>query len=301
MRTSSIKYLVRTGTKSLWINRVMTFASFCVMLVSMLLIGLAILTSVNINRIIGAIEDKNEVVVQIYDTTPQSEIESLQTKLENTENVASVTFYPREQALEDIKADMTPDEQSLFDYFDDNPLPDTFRIKIDDISLMGDTVLFVSQYDFVETVSQPTDFATLLTDVRNIISAISLGVVVVLIIICLIIISNTTRASVFARKKEIEIMKYVGATNTFINLPFFVEGLLTGLLAAAVASVVTKLVYDAMYNAFSSGFQLWSALGVSSLIPSSDIMIFVFLGYIAAGIVIGAIGITMSTRKHLRV
>lgn len=301
MKASSVKYLIKLGVRSVWVNRVMTFASFCIMLVSMMLIGLAVLTSMNLNRIIGSIEDKNEVIVQIYDTAPDSEVEALGDKLRKTANVAEVRFYSRDEALEDIKADMSEEEQTLFDMFEENPLPNVYRIKIDDLSLMSETVLFIASYDFVEQVREPTDFAALLTDIRNIIAFISIGVVAALVIVCLVIISNTTRTSVFTRRKEISIMKYVGATNTFIRVPFFVEGLMVGLLAAAVASVLTKLIYDAVFNIFAEGFKLWSYIGVSSLIPSGEVMLLVTLCYIGAGALIGAIGTTISTGKHLKV
>lgn len=301
MKASSFKYLVKLGARSVWVNRIMTFASFCIMLVSMMLVGLSVLTSMNLTKIIGAIEDKNEVVVQLYDSTPEVTKTLLGAQLREMSNISEVVFFSKDDALEDIKKDMSPDEQTLFDLFDENPLPDTYRVKIKDISLMSETVQAIAHLDFVESVKEPTDFASLLTSIRSIITFISIGVVTALIIVCLVIISNTTRTSVFTRRKEISIMKYVGATNSFIRIPFFVEGLLTGVVAAAIATLLTKLIYDAVFGVFAEGFQLWSILGVSSLIPFKEVWIFVALGYVATGALIGAIGTTISTAKHLKV
>ena len=301
MKVSSFKYLVNQGIKSIWVNRLMSFASLCIMTVSLLMVGLSVLVSVNITKMIGNIESKNEVIVVIADGAPQVSIDDLGNQLKSHNNVASVTFFSKDEAWVDMQKDMTEDEKELFQYIDSSPLPDTYRVRIKDISKLKTTCADFESYSFVDEVNAPTDFASILTSLRNIVAFLSSAIIAALIIVCLVIISNTTRTSVFARRKEINIMKYVGATNGFIKVPFFVEGTVIGVVSAIIATITTKIAYDSIFGFFENDFQLWSMFGVSSLIPFNQLAWKVFLAYLLCGIVIGAIGTVISTRKHLNV
>ena len=301
MKVSSFKYLVNQGIKSIWVNRLMSFASLCIMTVSLLMVGLSVLVSVNITKMIGNIESKNEVIVVIADGAPQVSIDDLGNQLKSHNNVASVTFFSKDEAWVDMQKDMTEDEKELFQYIDSSPLPDTYRVRIKDISKLKTTCADFESYSFVDEVNAPTDFASILTSLRNIVAILSSAIIAALIIVCLVIISNTTRTSVFARRKEINIMKYVGATNGFIKVPFFVEGTVIGVVSAIIAKKKKKIAYDSIFGFFENDFQLWSMFGVSSLIPFNQLAWKVFLAYLLCGIVIGAIGTVISTRKHLNV
>ena len=271
------------------------------MTVSLLMVGLSVLVSVNITKMIGNIESKNEVIVVIADGAPQVSIDDLGNQLKSHNNVASVTFFSKDEAWVDMQKDMTEDEKELFQYIDSSPLPDTYRVRIKDISKLKTTCADFESYSFVDEVNAPTDFASILTSLRNIVAILSSAIIAALIIVCLVIISNTTRTSVFARRKEINIMKYVGATNGFIKVPFFVEGTVIGVVSAIIATITTKIAYDSIFGFFENDFQLWSMFGVSSLIPFNQLAWKVFLAYLLCGIVIGAIGTVISTRKHLNV
>lgn len=301
MKVSSVNYLVRQGVKSIWTNRMMSFASFCIMLVSLLMVGLSVMVSINLNRIIGGIEDKSEVVVQITDNIPQSDIDALGEKLKALPNVNTVEFYSKESAWENMMKDMTNEEKELFQYADDNPLPNTYRITVVDIQKMSETTTQIDTFENVESTKSPTAFADVLISIRRILTVVSGAIVLALIVVCLIIISNTTRASVFARRKEINIMKYVGATNAFIRIPFFIEGMVVGILAAAGALVLTKFAYEGVYSIFNDDFKLWNILGVKNLYSFKDMFWHVTAAYAAAGALIGAIGTSISTGKHLKV
>ena len=268
MKVSSFKYLVNQGIKSIWVNRLMSFASLCIMTVSLLMVGLSVLVSVNITKMIGNIESKNEVIVVIADGAPQVSIDDLGNQLKSHNNVASVTFFSKDEAWVDMQKDMTEDEKELFQYIDSSPLPDTYRVRIKDISKLKTTCADFESYSFVDEVNAPTDFASILTSLRNIVAILSSAIIAALIIVCLVIISNTTRTSVFARRKEINIMKYVGATNGFIKVPFFVEGTVIGVVSAIIATITTKIAYDSIFGFFENDFQLWSMFGVSRLIST---------------------------------
>lgn len=301
MKVSSFRYLVNQGLKSIWTNRMMSFASFCIMLVSLLMVGISVLASINLNRIIGGIEDKSEVVVQIKDNITDSDIQELESKIKQIPNVNTLEFYSKESAWENMIKDMSEEERELFQYADDNPLPDTFRLTVVDIQKMAETTTQIDTFENVESTKSPTAFADVLISIRRILTIVSAAIVLALIIVCLIIISNTTRASVFARRKEINIMKYVGATNSFIRIPFFVEGMIVGILAAAGALVLTKFAYEGVYNIFNDDFKLWNILEVKNLYSFKDMFWPITIAYAAVGALIGAVGTSISAGKHLKV
>ncbi len=302
MKLSSINYLVGKGISSVWKNKMMSFASFCIMLVSLLMVGLSVLASININKIISGIEGKNEVIVIVKDDSTDEVITALESSIKDIGNVDTVSFYSKEEAWKSMIENMSKEEQDLFQYAEgDNPLPDTYKVSVKDIEKMADTTNRMSTLEGVESVKASNEFADVLISIRNIFSVIALAVVVALIIVCLVIISNTTRTSVFARRKEINIMKYVGATNKFIKIPFQIEGTIVGLLAAVAAFILTMFVYKGVFNLFQGNYQLWSILGINSLYSFRTIFLPVAIAYLAAGAIIGAIGTTISTSKYVKV
>lgn len=279
----------------------MSFASFCIILVSLLMVGVSVLTTINLNRIIGGIEDQSEASVVIKDDTTKEQHDALRQQIEALPNVATVEFYSKDEAWEKMKSDMSDEQQDLFRYADENPLPDTFRVTVKDISAMSETSMQIETFENVDSVKSPTQFADVLVSIKNILMIIMTAVIAALIVVCLIIISNTTRASVFARRKEINIMKYVGATNGFIRIPFFIEGMVVGIIAAAGALLLTKFAYEGVYNIFKNDMSLWSILGVDNLYPFSEMFVKVTASYLISGAIIGAVGTSISAGKHLKV
>ncbi|MDO5125181.1 MAG: permease-like cell division protein FtsX [Ruminococcus sp.] len=301
MKASSVKYLTGQGLKSIWTNRMMSFASFCIILVSLLMVGLSVLLSINLNRIIGGIEGKSEVIVQIKDDTDDKAQAELKEKLEAIPNVNGVEFYSKEEAWKNMLEGMTEEEKGFFQYADDNPLPDTYRLTVVDIKKMDETTTQIDTFESVESTRSPTAFADVLISIRRVFTIISSAIIIALILVCMIIISNTTRASVFARRKEINIMKYVGANNSFIRIPFFIEGMIVGIIAAGVALLLTRFAYNGVYNILNDDFKLWNILGVKSLFSFRELLWPVTIAYAVTGAFIGAVGTSISIGKHLKV
>lgn len=301
MRISSLRYLVGMGFKSIWKNRMMSFASFCIILVSLLMVGMSVLTSLNLSRIINGIERKSEVIVQIKDGISEEELETLTKEIIMIPNVNELEFYSRDEAWKDMVENMSKEEQDLFKYADDNPLPDVFRMTVLDVSKMTETTTQIGALNNVESVRSPIAFADTLISIQRVVTIISAAIIIALVLVCFIIISNTTRASVFARRKEINIMKYVGATNNFIKIPFFIEGMIVGIIAAVCALGLTKVAYDGIYQIFNTDFGLWRVLELKNIYSFSELFVKVSVSYLVAGAVIGAIGTSISTGKHLKV
>ncbi|MBR6336229.1 MAG: permease-like cell division protein FtsX [Ruminococcus sp.] len=301
MRFSSMRYLVGQGFKSIWKNRMMSFASFCIILVSLLMVGLSALASLNLSKIINGIEDKSEAIVVIKDGITEEEKTALTKEITLIPNVNELKFYSKDEAWKSMVEDMPKDEQDLFKYADDNPLPDTFKMTVVDIKKMSETTAQISSMKNVDSVKSPTSFTDMLISIQRVVTIISAAIIIALVLVCLIIISNTTRASVFTRRKEINIMKYVGATNTFIRIPFFIEGMIVGIIAAACALFLTQFAYEGVYKIFSTDFSLWAVLGMQNLYSFDSLFKIVAVSYAVAGALIGAVGTSISTGKHLKV
>lgn len=301
MKVSGLKYLAGQGVENIWKNRMMAFASFCVLLVSLLLVGVATLFYMNISSMVGGIEDKNEIIVYLNEDTNEEQISVLKGQLSQIDNIADVNFYSKEESFEDLKASMN-DYQMLFDSLgDDNPLVDAYRLRVKDIDRIEDTIVQIETLDHIYSIRAPMDFVNLLMELRRIITVVCSVIIVALIIISVVIIANTTKASVFARRSEIQIMKYVGATNAFIRIPFFVEGMVTGFFAGCVAFVITWVSYDSLANLLTKQTDIVSVIGRSSIMSFGQVAGVVVVAYIGIGVLFGALGSVLSMRKHLNV
>ena len=261
----------------------MTFASFCILLVSLIMVGFAILVSINLDKVIGNIEEKSEVVVVVEDKVSKQSMTQIQSKIESIPNVTDLRLYSRDEAWKDMMEKMTDAQKDYFKYADDNPLPDVFRLKVKDIKKMNDTTAQIETFEGVESVQSPTEFADILINFRRIFVIVAIAIVVALVLVSLIIISNTTRASVFARRKEINIMKYVGATNSFIRIPFFIEGMVVGLIASGCALVITKFAYEGVYRILNEDYKLFGVFGLNNIYSFDSMFWPVTLSYLVAG------------------
>lgn len=300
MRTSNVTYLIKKGITSVWKNFIMSLASFSILLVSLLQVSCAVLFVLNVNIVMGNIEDTNELTIYVKDGATEAQVAHINDVLTNNRDLTDVKYYSKEDALEDFRQDMQ-EYSELLDYLEENPMPETFLARVTDLTKIRYTVDVISGIEGVEQVKAPYEFAGAIVNIRNTITIITAAVLAALIIVSVVIVSNTIRTSVFARRNEITIMKYVGATNGFIKLPFFVEGMFIGVLAGAAAWGLTWVIYDAVFALFSDNLSLWQMFGFYNLIPFSDIIWPLLAINCAAGALLGAVGTTISTGKYLKV
>ena len=299
MRTSNFTYLIHKGISSVWKNFIMSFASFCILLVSLIEISCSVLLMMNVNIVMGNIEDTNEITIYVSESATDAQVEHIKQTLEKNRDLTNVKYYSKEDALADFREDMA-DYAELLDYLEDNPMPETFLARVTDISKIRYVVDVISSVEGVEQVKAPYDFAGALVDIRNTFSIIFVAMLAVLIMVSVVIVSNSIRTSVFSRRAEIDIMKYVGATRGFIRLPFFVEGMFIGLVSGAAAWGVTWKIYDSVYKLFSSDLTIWQMFGFYGLVPFEDIRWTVLAGNLAAGALLGALGTLIIMNKHLK-
>lgn len=300
MRTSNVSYLIKKGISSVWKNFIMSFASFSILLVSLLQVSMTVLIMMNLNIIMGNIEDTNEITVFIEDGVSEAQVNKIHNTLNNNDTLTDVRFIPKEEGLENFKENMG-EYSELLSYLDENPVPDTFLVRVKDLKNIKLAVTAISSIDGVELVKTSDDFAGALINIRNTFTVIIIAVLATLIIVSVIVVSNTIRTSVFARRNEISIMKYVGATNTFIKLPFFVEGTFIGILSGVAAWGLTWFIYDSVFALFTDNLSLWEMFGFFNLIPFNSISPFVLIINCVTGAVLGAVGTVFSTGKYLKV
>lgn len=303
MKVSGVRYLADQGIENIWKNKMMAFATFCVLLISLLLVGISGLFYVNLNSMIKGLGSQNEVAVFMNVGTTEEENSAAEEAIKAIPNVDRVTFIPKEEGLSRQKSNL-PNAQKIFeDYIgsDASFMPDGFSVTVKDTDEIADTTAKITAIANIQSASASPQVAEFLRELRRVVSLIAGAIIIALAVVSMIIISNTTKASVFARREEIQIMKYVGATNAFIRMPFFVEGMVTGFFAGAGAYFVTWAIYSSAYEMITEQGMLMNTFGVSSLIPFGDIRFIVVLGYLVFGSLIGAIGSVVSTRKHIDV
>lgn len=300
MRTSNVTYLVKKGISSIWKNFLMSFASFCILMVSLLLVSCAVLLMMNVNKIMSNIEDTNEITIYLKEDISDKQVEHIKSVLEKNQDITDVKYYSKEQALDDFRDNMA-EYSELLDYLDKNPMPETFLVSVKDLSKIRHVVNTVNDIEGVEQTKAPYDFASVLIQIRNTFTLIGGAVLVALVVVSIVIVSNSIRTSVFARRNEISIMRYVGATSGFIKAPFFVEGMFIGILAGAAAWGLTWLIYDSVFALFSADLTVWQMFGFYGLTPFGDIMWYVLAVNCAAGALLGAVGTVFSTGKYLKV
>lgn len=303
MKLSGVKYLADQGVENIWKNKMMAFATFCVLLISLLLVGMAGLFYVNVNSMIQGLGSQNEVVVLMQLGTTDEQNTAAQEAIAAIENVDTIDFISKEEALDRQRTNL-PSAQRIFnDYIGDDAsfMPDGFSVTVKNNDQIADTTAKIAAIDGVQSANASPQISEFLRELRRVVSLIAGAVIIALAVVSMIIISNTTKASVFARREEIQIMKYVGATNAFIRMPFFVEGMVTGFVAGVGSFFITWAVYRSIYNVLINQSMLMNTFGAGSLIPFNKIRIIVLIAYIVVGAFIGALGSVISTRKHIDV
>lgn len=285
-------YLVKEGFKNVWSNRIMSIASVCVLVSCLILTGAAELLSLNVEKVVDSVGQSNETTVYLKDSVSELEAVYIGKDIEKIDNVTSVRFYSKDDAFETYRAELGDE---LFERISEesNPLPDSYIVAMDDLSLYEDTIKKIQAVDGVDTISNRSEIAKKLTDISNLVNMICIWVVIALVIISLFIIANTIRATMYSRRFEISIMKSVGATNSFVRLPFLVEGMIIGLISSIVATGCISFLYNAGMNAIEQFIPFTS-------IPLSDVIIFVAAAYLIAGVLIGFFGSFISIRKYLK-
>ncbi len=292
MNVSSIRYLIREGFRSIWQNALMAAASVGVLVSCLFLTGGAYLIFANLSSAFDWVYSQNVVAVYADRDCKTAELLDLQMELEALDNVKSVEMISKEEMLEQHSGDL-PEE--VYDSLqgEDNPMPDTFLVTVEDLSNYERTVADIRGLAHVEDINYNGDIAATLTNIRSTVFSIGGWVVALLLVVSLFIISNTIKLTVYNRRLEVRIMKSVGATNAFIRTPFMVEGMILGLCSAVVAYGVLYYVYGRLAGMFTFGM-------MGSPDEFSTHAVVLLVGFLLAGVLIGAGGSAISVSRYLK-
>lgn len=297
MTGSSLKYLIKEGFRNTWTNRMMSIASICVLLSCLVLIGSASMLFLNINSVVERVEQENVIMVFIENKTEDSAVTSMGDKLKAINNIERVEFVPKEEAWAEQLETMEKAQAQFFTQISsDIPLPDAYKVTVKDLSQFTQTVSEIEKLDNIETVRQNTDVAKKLETISHGVTIMAIGIISVLFVISLFIISNTIKITVYSRRLEISIMKSVGATNSFVRLPFVVEGMVLGVVSALVSLGIVWGVYEAAIRYFKD---LLSSIGLIAL-NFTDYAIYMLLVFLIIGIISGVGGSLITMGKYLR-
>ena len=297
MRFSSFAYLVGQGLHNMRANRLMTFASMGVQTVCMILVGAALLFSMNIDAMVEYIGEQNESYVYLVDGLSDEQITAAGDAIKAVPGVVSVTYISPTDVLTEFD-DMLSSYTNLTDTFaEDNPFHSMYKVVVDDVANIDPIIEDLSVIENVESVSATRELSKLFVSIQTVVNYISYGLVAVLALVSIVVINNTIRLTVFARRKEIGIMKLVGATNGFIRWPFVYEGFMLGLLGAVIAFFLQW----ALYAAVARGVDSNDTLQLIQVMPFSELWAPVAAVFALAGIVIGVGGSLSAIRKFLQV
>ena len=312
MSGSSFRYLIKEGFRNTWTNRMMSVASICVLLSCLVLIGSASMIFLNINSLVSKIENENVIMVYIGDKTleesnndnsldidstiTQQDIDEMGEKLRAMSNVQDVEFVAKETAWQEQLDTMEDAQAELFSEDKDKiPLPNAYKVTVRDLSQFKATVDEIKQLDHIYTVRQNTDLAKKLDTISRGISVIAIVIIAVLFVISLFIISNTIKLTVYSRRLEISIMKSVGATNSFVQLPFIVEGIILGVISGVISLGAVWGFYEFAVSRLKDVF---SSIGLDAL-KFVDYALPMLGVFVAIGVVSGVGGSLITMRKYL--
>ena len=369
MKFSSMRYLAGEGVKNAWVNRLMTIASVGVLVACMVIIGLAILISENVNKAVGNLEQQNVVMAYMkdynwalygggsdadtssgtdssasdasQDTASDSEEAEAGTSVESSEgsegtesttddtdkadengikpsdyvihndeeakalcdeiakidNVAAVEYITSEEGLESVKESMIEGQESYFTFLDDeygNPMSGAAKITMTDMSKFDETIDKIMELDGVDTIQSQSDLADKIAAIKRGVGIAGFWIIAILMVISLVIVSNTIRVTMYNRKLEISIMKAVGATDSFVRIPFVVEGMLIGLVSALIAEGLLYFCYRVATET------IIATLGTTDIVYYSDVAWWLLLVFIGIGIFAGVLGSVIMISKYLR-
>ena len=295
MRLKTGEYFIQEVFHSLRRNNWMTFASIGTVAVSLFVLGVFLILVLNMNRLAGMLESQVQISVYLEDHLTDREKRQIGYDIESLQGIDTVTYVDREEAKARLKERLGDQKYLLDALSDDNPLPDAFEVTVTTPSVVESAAEAIDSLQGVEEAKYGQDVVEHLFDITRLMRIFGFVLMGLLGGATLLIISNTIRLTVFARRKEIAIMKYVGATDWFIRWPFLLEGIVLGCIGGLIAAVALRSFYAAM------AAKIYSTLAFFPLMPQYPFMNYVTAAILLAGIVIGAIGSVISLKRFLRV
>jgi len=298
MRISSFFYTLGQGIKNIFRNKGYSAASIATISASLFLFGLFFSVIDNISYMVHNAEQGVAVTVFFDEGTSEDEINQIKIALEERPEVKRVVYVSADDAWSEFSKEYLGD---YADGFTENPLAgdDNLEIYLNDVSKQGELVSYLENLDNVREVNRSEITADTLTGVNRLIAYTSAFIIGILIIVSVFLISNTVATGITSHKDEINIMKYIGATDFFVRAPYVIEGMLIGLVGALIPLGLTYFFYNRVGGAIAERFSMLS--NILKFLPAADVFRYLIPVMIVLGVGIGFLGSTLTIRKHLHV
>mgnify|MGYP000464247817 FL=1 len=287
---------IRDALKSVVRNFSLSFASIMCTTITLILVAVAVVAAANVNNATKLIEDELTIVTYLKRDVTEEQIDNIKSEISSYKNVEEVTFKSKDE----WKLEMSEYDDSfktVLDYLDENPLMDSFVLKVNDVKKLSETSEYIKAINGVDTVKYGEGMVEQVISVFDIVQKIVVVVVIALVVVTSFLISNTIKLTIFSRRNEIEIMRLVGASNITIKLPFLFEGFIIGLIGSIIPVCITIYGYVILYSRMHG--KLFS--NMIMLIKPYPFVFWVSLIVIAIGALVGMYGSIKAVRKYLKV
>lgn len=295
MKLQTIEYYFREVAISMIRNRWMTAASIGTVALSLFVLGVFLILVMNMNKMASSLESQVQISVYINDNLPEEGRKEIERMTREMKSVSAVEYVPREQALKILRERLGENKKILDALGESNPLPNAFLVTVKSADDVKKTANLIGDLYGVDEVKYGQDVAANLFELTHLMRLFGVILMALLLFATIFIISNTIRLTVFARRKEIAIMKYVGATDWFIRWPFILEGVALGTIGGGVSALALRSFYAAMID------KIYESLAFFPMIEQYPFMQYLTIALIGAGIVIGISGSTVSLKRFMEV
>ena len=294
MKINTINYFIVDALKSIKRNITVSFAAMLTVLVTFFVLGTFTLVGLNFNKTIEDVADKIEIKVYLQDDIKLVNQREVEIKLAEQEGVKAVTYESKDEAFTKLKKDLEGNSGMLEGYsLENNPLASSYIVTLEDASYAGDVSKAVEDMTGVESITNQQELIEKISNVVDFVQILGIVLFFVFIGVSIFLIMNTIKLAVYSRRREVGIMKFVGATDWFIRWPFVIEGMIIGAVGSLLATAILYFIYRGVFGFIASN------LLIANLVPVSFVLTTFLGGFLLGGIVVGAIGSIAALRKFL--
>lgn len=287
---------IRDAFKSVLRNFSLSFASIMCTTITLILVSVALICAANIENATKSIEDELSIVVYLDGEVTEEQINNIRADIDSQDNVAEVTFKSKTEWKEEM-SDYDDTFETVLNYLDENPLMDSFIVRVEDVNHLSDTAEYIKSISGVDTVKYGEGMVDNIISAFNVVEKVVVVIVIALILVTSFLISNTIKLTIFSRRSAIEIMRLVGASNIAIKLPFIFEGLIIGVIGSIIPICITIYGYVILYGALNG--HVFSNMIV--LIEPYNFVFWISLALVVLGAVVGMLGSLKAVRKYLKI
>jgi cell division transport system permease protein len=299
MKISSVGFIIKEGLRNARKHLLMSIISIGTTTMALMIVGIFILVMVNIGDFINEVRNATTLNVYCSVNATQPQIDAVENAIKANSQVKEYKIISKEQAWDIMKSD-SKNKVSALSGFGAEDMEISFVIKLNDLSKMGEVANTLQKFDNVDPIEVPTRTTGLIDYVSDIVKIISIVLILILLVVSVFLLSNTVKLTVYARRKEIGVMKFIGAKNSFIEVPFIIEGLLLGFIGAVIAILIITFGYEFIESSINHSL-VASGQGVYKIRNLNEVIRIIFLSFISIGMAVGAFGSIIAIRKYLKV